>query len=141
MVPLVPDTSFKNFTGSDTLKAYVPLAPTSIGPNIGSNIGRGDWYPKSVHEPDPEYVFNVLVRKYIKGVVYGAFVESFTSEQNSRMTAMDNATANANDMLKKLDLLYNRARQSKITQDITEIVGGAESFEIKQKFYYLIILI
>lgn len=81
------------------------------------------------YEPDPEYVFNVLVRKYIKGVVYGAFVESFTSEQNSRMTAMDNATANANDMLKKLDLLYNRARQSKITQDITEIVGGAEALK------------
>jgi len=45
------------------------------------------------------------------------------------MTAMDNATANANDMLKKLDLLYNRARQSKITQDITEIVGGAEALK------------
>ncbi|WP_265445322.1 ATP synthase F1 subunit gamma [Acetivibrio straminisolvens] len=81
------------------------------------------------YEPDPEFVFNILVQKYVKGVVYGAFVESFTSEQNSRMTAMDNATANANDILKKLDLLYNRARQSKITQDITEIVGGAEALK------------
>ncbi|RXE59371.1 ATP synthase F1 subunit gamma [Acetivibrio mesophilus] len=81
------------------------------------------------YEPDPKFVFDILVKKYVKGIIYGTFVESFTSEQSSRMTAMDNATSNANDMLKKLDLSYNRARQSKITQDITEIVGGAEALK------------
>lgn len=81
------------------------------------------------YEPDSKLVFDILVQKYVKGIVYGALVESFTSEQSARMSAMDNATTNADDMLRKLDISYNRARQSKITQEITEIVGGAETLK------------
>ncbi|NLD46158.1 MAG: F0F1 ATP synthase subunit gamma [Clostridiaceae bacterium] len=81
------------------------------------------------YEPNIELVLNVLVKKYVKGIIYGAFVEAFTSEQSSRMTAMDNATSNAEEMLGKLNLYYNRARQSKITQEISEIVGGAEALK------------
>lgn len=77
------------------------------------------------YEPSPEEVFNILVPKYVKGIIYGVFVEAFTSEQNARMTAMDNATSNAEEMLQKLKLYYNRARQAAITQEISEIVGGA----------------
>ncbi len=69
----------------------------------------------------------MLVPKYVTGIIYWAFVESFTSEQSARMTAMDNATANADEMLKKLSLYYNRARQAAITQEISEIVGGASA--------------
>lgn len=79
------------------------------------------------YEPSPSAVFNVLIPKYVKGIVYGAFVEAFTSEQSATMTAMDNATSNADDMLQRLNLFYNRARQAAITQEISEIVGGAET--------------
>jgi F-type H+-transporting ATPase subunit gamma len=78
-----------------------------------------------LYEPSPKAVFDVLIPKYVKGIIYGALVESFTSEQSARMTAMDSATANADEMIQKLDLFYNRARQAAITQEISEIVGGA----------------
>lgn len=77
------------------------------------------------YEPSATTVLDVLIPNYIKGVMYGAFVEAFTSEQSARMTAMDNATSNADDILLKLNLYYNRARQAAITQEISEIVGGA----------------
>ena len=82
-----------------------------------------------LYEPSPEEVLEILISKYIKGIIYGAMVEGFTSEQSARMTAMDNATANADEMLQKLNLYYNRARQSIITQEITEIVSGAEALK------------
>jgi len=81
------------------------------------------------YEPDPIKVFDVLMPKYLKGMVYGAFVEAFTCEQNARMTAMDNATKNAEEMIDGLNLYYNRARQASITQEISEIVGGAAALE------------
>ena len=84
---------------------------------------------KLSYEPSPEVVFDVLVPKYIKGILYCALVEAFTSEQSARMTAMDSATTNAEEMLSKLKLYYNRARQAAITQEISEIVGGAAVLE------------
>jgi len=59
-------------------------------------------------------------------MVYGAMVEAYSSEQTARMTAMDNASKNADEMIKKLELMSNRARQSKITNELTEIINGAE---------------
>jgi len=82
-----------------------------------------------VYDPSPQDVLDILVAKYVKGVIYGAFVEAFTSEQSARMTAMDNATANADEMLAQLSLSYNRARQARITQEISEIVAGAEAMK------------
>lgn len=82
-----------------------------------------------LYEPTPEAVLQVLIPKYIKGIVYGALVEGFTSEQSARMTAMDSATSNADEMLQKLNLYYNRARQAAITQEVTEIVSGAEALK------------
>lgn len=78
-----------------------------------------------LYEPSPNAVFDTLVPKYLKGLLYGALVESFTSEMSAKMTAMDSATSNADKMIKKLTLSYNRARQAAITQEISEIVGGA----------------
>ena len=77
--------------------------------------------------PSPNHVLNHIVPSYLKGLLFGALVESFCSEQNARMTAMDTATDNARTLLKELSLQYNRARQSAITQEITEIVGGAQN--------------
>ena len=76
--------------------------------------------------PSPEHVLNHIVPSYLKGLLFGTLVESFCSEQNARMNAMDTATDNARSLLKELSLHYNRARQSAITQEITEIVGGAQ---------------
>ena len=67
---------------------------------------------------------------FMKGMIYGAMVESFCSEQQARMSAMDSATTSAKDMLQNLSLQYNRARQAAITQEITEIVSGANSAEM-----------
>ena len=84
----------------------------------------GKDYSELEIEPSPEIVFDVLTRKYVKGIIYGGMVEAFVSENFSRMNAMDNATSNAEKMVSKLTLNYNRARQAAITQEITEIISG-----------------
>lgn len=86
-------------------------------------------YQHAKFEPSPEEVMNHLIPNYIKGLIFGMLVESFSSEQQARMMAMEAATNSAKDMIKDLDLLYNRARQSAITQEITEIVSGAKSLK------------
>ena len=83
--------------------------------------------PKASFVPSPEKVMDYLIPQYAKGIIYGAMVEAFCCEQQSRMTAMDAATTSAKDMIRDLSLLYNRARQTAITQEITEVVGGANS--------------
>ncbi len=75
--------------------------------------------------PSMEKVLDQIVPGYLAGMIFGSLVESYCSEQNARMTAMDSATDNAKTLLKNLNLTYNRARQSAITQELTEIVGGA----------------
>lgn len=87
-----------------------------------------DSYPHNVsYYPSEQEVLDELVPGYFAGMLFGALVESFCSEQSARMTAMDASTKNAKEMLRNLNLTYNRARQSAITQEITEIVGGAQA--------------
>jgi len=81
--------------------------------------------------PSAKEVLDILVPQYVKGVIYGAMVESYASEQNARMTAMDEASKNAEDMLASLRINYNRARQAGITQEMTEITGGATALADK----------
>ena len=76
---------------------------------------------------------NAIVPNYVAGFIYGALVESFCSEQNARMMAMDAATDNADALLKDLNTMYNRARQAAITQQITEVSGGAKAQKNKKK--------
>jgi len=75
--------------------------------------------------PDAETVFNAIVPEYIANIIYSAVCESLASELAARRNAMDAATKNAEEILEKLELSYNRARQASITQEITEIVAGA----------------
>lgn len=82
-----------------------------------------------IYEPSAGQVFNHIVPRYVTGMIFGACVESFASEQASRRNAMENASDNASEMISSLSLMYNRARQASITQEITEIVGGANSAE------------
>ena len=79
-----------------------------------------------LYEPSGEEVFDSIIPEYIAGMVYGALCESIASELAARRTAMDAATKNAGEMIEHLNLYYNRARQAAITQEITEIVAGAE---------------
>ena len=76
--------------------------------------------------PSSDVVFDTIVPNWLSGLVYGALVEAYCSEQNSRMMAMQTATDSAKEMLHDLEIEYNRVRQAAITQEITEIVGGAE---------------
>ena len=76
------------------------------------------------YEPNDEEVLNRLIPQYMASVLYGALLQAVASENGARMTAMDNATDNAEEMIDKLGLQYNRARQGSITQELTEIIAG-----------------
>lgn len=78
-------------------------------------------------EPEDEEALNLLIPKYITSLIYGGMVESVASENGARMQAMDSATSNAEEMIDSLTLLYNRARQGSITQELTEIIAGANA--------------
>ena len=80
-----------------------------------------------LYKPSCEEVFGAIIPEYVAGVLYGAVCESVVSELAARRTAMDAATKNAGEMIEHLNLYYNRARQAAITQEITEIVAGAEN--------------
>ena len=78
-------------------------------------------------EPEDEEALNLLIPKYITSLIYGGMIEAVASENGARMQAMDSATSNADEMIDKLTLLYNRARQGSITQELTEIIAGANA--------------
>ncbi|MCI6630030.1 MAG: ATP synthase F1 subunit gamma [Lachnospiraceae bacterium] len=78
-------------------------------------------------EPEDEEALKLIIPKYVTSMVYGGMVESAASENGARMQAMDSATSNAEEMIENLTLLYNRARQGSITQELTEIIAGAEA--------------
>ena len=80
-----------------------------------------------LYKPSCEEVFSAIIPEYVAGVLYGAVCERVASELAARRTAMDAATKNAGEMIEHLNLYYNRARQAAITQEITEIVAGAEN--------------
>ena len=93
--------------------------------NDGKHIHNVEFYPSV------DNVVNRLVPIYLSGFVYGALVEAFCAENNARMMAMSSATDAANEMIKNLNMDYNRARQAAITQEITEIVSGANALKNK----------
>lgn len=89
----------------------------------------GESKSKVKYLPSPQKVLEFLIPTYISGIINGGIVESYASEQGARRTAMESATDNANEMIQNLELSYNRARQSAVTQEITEISGGVEALK------------
>lgn len=85
----------------------------------------GQKHPSTIYDPSPEEVFDGLIPQYICGMLYSAIIDSYASEQAARRTAMESASDNAGEMIDKLSLLYNRARQAQITQEITEISSAS----------------
>lgn len=100
--------------------------------NISSKSSVRIIHHTATFDPSPEVVMDQLVPNFIKGLLYGAMVEAFSSEQHARMMAMDSATKSARDMIHQLNLKFNRARQAAITQEITEVVSGANSLNNKK---------
>ena len=79
------------------------------------------------YEPSAETVLDMIIPKYMSSLIYGALLEAVASENGARMNAMDSATNNAEEMLGKLEIQFNRARQGSITQELTEIIAGANA--------------
>ncbi|NLG02653.1 MAG: ATP synthase F1 subunit gamma [Clostridia bacterium] len=116
-------TSFKNTVTH--IPTLLKLLPVEIEPGQEANDGE-----KSIpmnYEPDEEEALDLIIPKYVASLIYGALVEAVASENGARMQAMDSATSNADEMISHLALMYNRARQGSITQELTEIIGGAEA--------------
>lgn len=97
------------------------------------NIPAGTIQENFKFFPTPEEVMDHIVPDYLIGFIYGALVESFSSEQNARMLAMQSASDSAKAMLGELDIQYNRARQAAITQEITEVSAGAKAQKRKKR--------
>ena len=91
--------------------------------------GLGDPRGEVEMFPDAWTVFEQTAPIYVHGMIFGAMTESYCAEQSARMTAMDSATKSASDMIHDLQLEYNRTRQGSITQEITEIIGGASAVQ------------
>lgn len=115
-------TNFKNTVTQEP--KLVKLLPLSA-----SDFEKEDMDDKLLmnFEPTPEDVLDLVIPKYMSNIIFGAFLESVASENGARMQAMDSATSNAEDMISSLSLKYNRARQSAITQELTEIIAGADA--------------
>ena len=113
-----------------TFVSALSQTPTTMGllPIVVDHSGKGGGRSgtRITYEPDSETVYDMIVPEYLGGLIYGALCESFASEQGARRMAMDSATKNAGAMIDDLTLRYNRARQGAITQEITEIVAGAQ---------------
>ena len=86
-------------------------------------------YETAQYDPSPTAVFDNIVPLYLEGIFYAAVLESYASEQGARRIAMESATDNAGEMIEQLNLQYNRARQWNITQELSEIVSGAEALK------------
>lgn len=96
---------------------------------LGYGDENGDSYDTYIVEPSPEDVLNRIMPRYLEAVVYEALLQSAASELGARMTAMGSATTNAQDIISELTLNYNKVRQSAITREISEIVGGVEALQ------------
>lgn len=111
-------TSFKNTVSHvPTLMKLLPVEVEAEGEQGGEELMN--------FEPADEEALDLIVPKYIASLIYGGLVEALASENGARMQAMDNATSNAEELIEDLALKYNRARQSSITQELTEIIAGA----------------
>ncbi len=118
-------TSFKNTVVHEP--KLVKLLPFSAKDAEGLESSDEDDRVLMTYEPEEEEALDIIIPKYINSLIYGALMEAVASENGARMTAMDNATSNADDIISDLSLKYNRARQGSITQELTEIIAGANA--------------
>ena len=115
---------FKNVaTQQVQYETFLPIQPIPVSKSTNENMGYAD----ILYEPSEKELLALLIPKHLNTQVWKYLLESFASEQGSRMIAMENATENAGDMISELTLEFNKARQTAITTEMLEIVGGAEA--------------
>ena len=114
-------TVFKNTV------THVPTMMKLLPVEIDAEEAAEDDNVPMNYAPNEEEVLGMIIPKYITSLIYGAMMEAAASENGARMQAMDSATSNAEEMIQKLSLDYNRARQGSITQELTEIIAGAQA--------------
>ena len=118
-------TAFKNTVSH--IPTLLKLLPVEVSAEEEQSEKDADSLAVMNFEPKDAEALDMIIPKYITSLIYGAMVESAASENGARMQAMDNATSNAEEMISDLALKYNRARQGSITQELTEIIAGAEA--------------
>ena len=116
-------TRFKNTVAH--VPTLIRLLPVEAEQNGTAREDRGKLLMN--YEPGEEEVLDLLIPQYVSSMIYGALIEASASENAARMQAMDSATGNAGEMIEELSLIYNRVRQGAITQELTEIISGAEA--------------
>ncbi|MDV7210840.1 F0F1 ATP synthase subunit gamma [Azotobacter beijerinckii] len=116
---LASNKFINTMTQKPTVEQLLPLAAS----DDEEGVQKGTW--DYLYEPDAQQLLDALLVRYIESQVYQAVVENGAAEQAARMIAMKNATDNAGELISDLQLVYNKARQAAITQEISEIVGGA----------------
>lgn len=118
---IVNNKFINTMSQTPTITQLLPLPPAE---------GEGELEKRTwdyLYEPDPKALLDTLLRRYVESQVYQGVVENLASEQAARMVAMKAATDNGGSLIKELQLVYNKARQASITQELTEIVGGASA--------------
>lgn len=125
------------YTGFKNTVVHVPtlvkLLPVEVSEETSGKTGEAvketedDNRAPMNFEPENEEALDMIIPKYVTSLIYGGMIEAVASENGARMQAMDSATSNAEDMISSLSLLYNRARQGSITQELTEIIAGANA--------------
>jgi len=121
-------TNFKNTVSHEpTLLKLLPIIPGEIHGADDEDENPNDKLLLMNFEIPDDEALNYIVPKYLTSLIHGALIEAVASENGARMQAMDSATNNAQEMISKLTLSYNRARQGSITQELTEIIAGAEA--------------
>ncbi|MBQ0042114.1 MAG: ATP synthase F1 subunit gamma [Lachnospiraceae bacterium] len=118
-------TFYKNTVSH--VPTLLQLLPVSIDKDDVKEESEASSKALMSFEPNEEEALNLIVPKYVTSLIYGALIQAIASENAARMQAMDSATSNAEEMIDKLSLQYNRARQGSITQELTEIIAGAEA--------------
>ena len=116
-------TAFKNTV------SHIPTLMKLLPVEIEEKEDKKDTTVPMNYEPEEEEVLEMIIPKYVTSIVYGALIAAEASENGARMQAMDSATSNAEEMIQDLSLKYNRARQGSITQELTEIIAGAQAIE------------
>lgn len=118
-------TVFKNTVSH--IPTFIRLLPVAFENTVEEEEKTEDALTLMNYEPEAEEALDLIIPKYINSLIYGGLVQALASENGARMQAMDSATGNAEEMIADLGLKYNRARQSSITQELTEIIAGANA--------------
>ncbi|MCX8958452.1 F0F1 ATP synthase subunit gamma [Erwinia psidii] len=119
---VVSNKFINTMSQSPQIVQLLPLPPADEDEGV---VKKSTW--DYLYEPDPKALLDTLLRRYVESQVYQGVVENLASEQAARMVAMKAATDNGGNLIKELQLVYNKARQASITQELTEIVGGASA--------------